>query len=118
MGLFLRAFWNITKGVLQMDVTQLLKKYEVIYLSFEESDEERLKNHLRSLGFDLPEKLKSPVKLHWDRTVSFITGFNEGMLFSSPRHFKKLYPNYLRMDYKKIADEHGGSAWYKCRAQN
>ena len=69
-----------------MYVTQLLKKYEVIYLSFEESDEERLKNHLRSLGFDLPEKLKSPVKLHRDRTVSFIAGFNEGMLFSSPRH--------------------------------
>ena len=66
-----------------MNLNQLLNSYETIYLKFEPNEEEPLKKRLKSLGFDFPEKLKSPVKIHRNRTVSFITGFAEGMLYSS-----------------------------------
>ena len=97
-----------------MNLNQLLNRYETIYLEFRPNEEESLKNRLKSLGFDFPEKLKSPVKIHRNRTVSFITGFNEGMLYSSS-NFKNFRPNCLKEDYKKLSPENVESKWNKIR---
>ncbi len=94
-----------------MNLNQLLNRYETIYLEFEPFEEEPLKRRLKSLGFDFPEKLKS----HRNRTVSFITGFNEGMLYSSNFQFEKLCPNCLKTDYKKLSPENIESKWNKIR---
>ena len=98
-----------------MNLNQLLNRYETIYLEFRPNEEEPLKNRLKSLGFDFPEKLKSPVKIHRNRTVSFITGFNEGMLYSSNLQFKMLRPECLKTDYKKLSPENVESKWNKIR---
>lgn len=98
-----------------MNITQLLKRYETIYLEFEPIEEEPLKLRLKSLGFDFSEKFKSPVKIHRNRTVSFISGFNEGMLYSSDTYFKKLRPECIKMDYKKLSPEEIRSGWYNAR---
>ena len=97
-----------------MNLNQLLNRYETIYLEFKPSEEEHLKRCLKSLGFDFPEKLKSPVKIHRNRTVSFITGFNEGMLYSSS-NFKKFRPNCFKENYKKLSPENIESKWNKIR---
>ena len=97
-----------------MNLNQLLNRYETIYLKFEPNEEEPLKKRLKSLGFDFPEKLKSPVKIHRNRTVSFITGFNEGMLYSSS-DFRKFRPNCFKADYKNLSPENIESIWYKAR---
>lgn len=97
-----------------MNLNQLLTRYETVYLAFETSEEEPLKMRLKSLGFDFPEKLKSPVKIHQNRTVSFITGFAEGMLYSSS-DFRKFRPNYFKTDYKDLSPENIESIWYKAR---
>ena len=98
-----------------MNINQLLNRYETIYLEFRPNEEESLKRRLKSLGFDFPEKLKSPVKIHRNRTVSFITGFNEGMLYSSTLQFKMLRPECLKTDYKKLSPENVESKWNKIR---
>lgn len=98
-----------------MNICQLLKKYETVYISFEEGEKERLIARLRSLGFEVPDNISSPVKVHRDRTVTFITGFNEGMLYSMEKYYKKMYPEYFRIDYKKLSDENIESKWYSCR---
>ena len=97
-----------------MNITQLLNRYETVYLKFEPSEEEPLKLRLKSLGFGFPEKLESPVKIHRNRTVSFITGFCEGMLYSSSE-FEKFRPNYLKEDYKNLSPENIESFWNKTR---
>lgn len=101
-----------------MNLNQLLNRYETVYLNFEPKEEEPLKRRLKSLGFDFPEKLKSPVKIHRNRTVSFITGFNEGMLYSSDLYFKKLRPECVKINYKKLSPENVESAWYKTRKKH
>lgn len=88
-----------------MNIKQLLKRYETLYVSFEPNEEEKLKRMLRSLGFEIPEKFSSPAKVHRDRTVSFISGFNEGMLYSSNWQFKKLCPKCLKIKYCKLSNE-------------
>ena len=99
-----------------MNITQLLKSYETLYVSFEPNQEEDFRKRLRSLGFDVSEKLKSsPAKIHRDRIVSFITGFNEGMLYSTKLQFEILCPNCRRIKYEKLSPENIESAWYKKR---
>lgn len=100
-----------------MNLNQLLKRYETVYLEFESAEEESLRNRLKSLGFDFPEKLKSPVKIHRNRTVSFISGFSEGMLYSSKLRFRLLRPNCLCIKYKMLSPENVESAWYKTRTK-
>ena len=115
MGLFLRLYGILSKGAAKMNLNQLLNRYETIYLEFKPSEEEPLKRRLKSLGFDFPEKLKSPVKIHRNRTVSFITGFNEVILYSSNLQFKMLCPECLKTDYKKLSPENVESKWNKIR---
>ena len=98
-----------------MNIPQLLEKYEVVYVSFEESEEPDFKDMLLSFGFDLSEKLKSPAKIHRDRSISFISGFCEGMLYSSDQMFKKYRPNYLKTDFKELSSSNTESSWYKIR---
>ena len=99
-----------------MNITQLLKSYETLYVSFEPNQEEDLKKRLKSLGFEVPEKLRSsPAKIHRDRTVSFITGFNEGMLYSTKIQFEILCQNCCRIKYEKLSPEKIESFCYKKR---
>ena len=98
-----------------MNINQLLKSYETLYVSFEPNQEEDFKRRLKSLGFEVPEKLRSsPAKIHRNRTVSFITGFNEGMLYSNIK-FEILCPNCRRIKYEKLSPENIESSWYKNR---
>ena len=99
-----------------MTISQLLKNYETIYVSFEPNQEEDFKRRLKSLGFEVPEKLRSsPAKIHRNRTVSFISGFNEGMLYSTKLQFEILCPNCRRIKYEQLSPENLESAWYKIR---
>ena len=76
-----------------MNIIQLLKNYEKICLSFESKDEDELKKRLMILGYRIPEDFCSPVIIHRDGTLSFITGFVSGMFFNQPKEkLKEKFP--------------------------
>ena len=97
-----------------MNITQLLKNYEKICLSFESEDEVELKKRLMILGYRIPEDFRSPVIIHRNKTLSFITGFVSGMFFSQPE-WKLRKSGIFKTDYKKLSPEEIKSGWYKVR---
>ena len=97
-----------------MNITQLLKNYETICLSFGSEDETKLKTRLLRLGFKVPENFRSPVIIHRNGTLSFITGFVSGMFFSQSEG-KLKRAGIIKTDYKKLSPEEIKSGWYKAR---
>ena len=45
-----------------MNITQLLKSYETLYVSFEPNQEEDFKKRLKSLGFEVPKNSVPPLQ--------------------------------------------------------
>ena len=97
-----------------MNITQLLKNYEKICLSFESQDEEELKKRLMILGYRIPKDFRSPVIIHRNKTLSFITGFVSGMFFSQSE-WKLRKSGIFKTNYKKLSPEENKSGWYKVR---
>lgn len=98
-----------------MNLSQILNRYKTVYLSFKESEKEELIEKLKAEGFKLPLEVSSPIKLHQDKSVSFISGFCEGMLYSADSCFKKSRPDCIKIDCSKITINEIESAWYKNR---
>lgn len=97
-----------------MNITQLLRNYESVCLEFNDEQKEKLKKRLIRLGFKVPENFRSPVIIHRNRTLSFITGFVSGMFFNQPnRKLKKA--GIIKTDYTKLSPEEIRSEWYKVR---
>ena len=97
-----------------MNITQLLKNYEKICLSFESENEVELKKRLMILGYRIPEDFRSPVIIHRNKTLSFITGFVSGMFFSQSE-WKLQKAGIIKTEYSKLSPEEIKSGWYKVR---
>lgn len=97
-----------------MNIIQLLKNYEKICLSFESKDEDELKKRLMILGYRIPEDFCSPVIIHRDGTLSFITGFVSGMFFNQPKE-KLKEKGIIKVKYSELNPEDSFSAWYNSR---
>ena len=100
-----------------MNITQLLKNYEKICLSFNKQDEDKLKKRLMILGFRIPKDFRSPVIIHRNKSLSFITGFVSGMFFSQSVN-KLKRAGIIKIDYSKLSPEEIKSGWYKVRMHN
>ena len=97
-----------------MNITQLLKNYEKICLSFESEDEMKLKKRLMILGYRIPKDFRSPVIIHRNKTLSFITGFVSGMFFNQPKE-KLKEKGIIKVKYSELSPEDSFSAWYNAR---
>ena len=97
-----------------MNIIQQLKNYEKICLSFESKDEDELKKRLMILGYRISEDFCSPVIIHRDGTLSFITGFVSGMFFNQPKE-KLKEKGIIKVKYSELNPEDSFSAWYNSR---
>ncbi|MBP1568935.1 MAG: hypothetical protein J6A12_00915 [Oscillospiraceae bacterium] len=62
----------------------------------------------------VPENFSSPAIIHRDKTVSVLTGFASGILFSQPAENLKKY-GVLKIDYSELSPENLRSGWYESR---
>ena len=97
-----------------MDLSQLLKNYETVCLDFKEEEKELLKARFLRLGFRVPKNFSSPVIIHRDGTLSFITGFVSGMFFNQPKE-KLKEKGIIKVKYSELNPEDSFSALYNAR---
>lgn len=74
----------------------------------------RIFKKLFALGFFVPENFSSPAIIHRDKTVSAVTGFASGILFSQPAEKLKKY-EILKLSFSEISPENLKSGWYESR---
>ncbi len=97
-----------------MNITQLLKNYKIICLSFNDEEEDELRKRLVILGSRIPKNFHSPVIIHRDKSLSFITGFVSGTFFS--QSVKKLKrAGIIKIEYSELSPEEINSGWYRAR---
>ena len=97
-----------------MNITRLLKQHKTLCVAFSEEEKAEFSKKLFALGFFVPENFSSPAIIHRDKTVSALTGFASGILFSQPAEKLKKYC-VLKIDYSELSPENLKSGWYESR---
>ena len=97
-----------------MNITRLLKQHKTLCVAFSEEEKAEFSKKLFALGFFVPENFSSPAIIHRDKTVSTVSGFASGILFSQPAEKLKKY-GILKLSFSEISPENLRSGWYESR---
>lgn len=97
-----------------MNITRLLKQHKTLCIAFSEEEKAEFSKKLFALGFFVPKNFSSPAIIHRDKTVSTVTDFASGILFSHPAEKLKKY-GILKLGFSKISPENLRSGWYESR---
>ncbi len=97
-----------------MNITRFLKQHKTLCVAFSEKEKAEFSKKLFALGFFVPENSSSPAIIHRDKTVSVLTGFVSGILFSQPAEKLKKY-GILKLSYSELSPKDSISVWNKSR---
>ena len=97
-----------------MNITRLLKQHKTLCVAFSEDEKAEFSKNLFALGFFIPENFSSPAIIHRDKTVSVLSGFASGILFSQPTEKLKKY-EILKLSYSELSPNDSISVWNKSR---